>query len=114
MYCPLTQRQHSLRALGHSHGVPQANPENGGPLWQFDLTCVGKLSGKTEWENPRGKTEWENPVGKPSGKTEWENPVGKSSGEIQWENPVGNTVGKPHIKGLPRRGIETTTIRVEA
>jgi hypothetical protein len=30
-----------------AHGVPQVNPENVGPLWQFDLTCVGKPSGKT-------------------------------------------------------------------
>jgi hypothetical protein len=29
-----------------AHGVPQANPENDEPLWQFDLTC-----GKTQWEN---------------------------------------------------------------
>ena len=49
-----------------AHGVPQANPENGGSLWQFDLTCVGKPS------------------------------------------------GKPHTEGLPSRGIETTTSRMEA
>jgi len=31
-------------------------------------------------------------------------------GKTQWENPV----GKPHTKGLPSHGIETTTSRMEA
>ena len=33
-----------------AHGVPQANPENDGLLWQFDLTCMGKPSRKTTYK----------------------------------------------------------------
>ena len=65
--CPLTRRQHSLVGSPYglvAHGVPQVNPENDGPLWQFDLTCVGK---------PSGKMQWGNSVEKLSGKTQSEN-----------------------------------------
>jgi hypothetical protein len=64
-----------------AHGVPQVNPENDGPLWQFDLTCVGKPSGKTLWENAVGKIQWENSAGNSCVKTLWENSVGNPSGK---------------------------------
>ena len=111
--CPLTRRQHSLRARS-PWSAPGEPRERWAPLAIRPYMCgktqwenpVGKPSGKTQWENPvgkpSGKTQWENPVGKPSGKpsgkTQWENPVGKPSGKTQWENPVGKPSGKTQWK----------------